>query len=189
MEFEFIFKPSLFILEEEKETKNVLNKIEKLRNNTSFMDSPIESRYIQSHLCFYLYFILNFIQGRHFGELCQALENLFCIRETRFDFQDLQAQANLWEVCSISSQKNLRGKVLFFLFFFAIKYSLNRSRSYWNNSEETDQRTESLNEILNPVPVKFIDNSDCSNDDLPGAGDLRKTLNGNRNPFGKMSKF
>ena len=78
---------------------------------------------------------------------------------------------------------------LIFLFGFAIRFLFNRSRSDWNNSEETDQRTESLNEILNSVPVKFIDNSDCSNDDLPGAGDLRKTLNGNRNPFGKMSKF
>ena len=73
-----------------------------------------------------------------------------------------------------------------------MKYSLNRSRSDWNNShdsEETDQRMENLNENLNQVPVKFIDNSDCSNDDLTGVGDLRKTLNGNRNPFGKMSKF
>ena len=48
---------------------------------------------------------------------------------------------------------------------------------------------ENLNENLNQVPVKFIDNSDCSNDDITGVGDLRKTLNGNRNPFGKMSKF
>ena len=76
---------------------------------------------------------------------------------------------------------------LIFLFGFAIRFSFNRSRSDWNNSDETDQRTQSLNENLDPV--KFIDNSDCSNDDLPGAGDLRKTLNGNRKPFGKMSKF
>ena len=46
MKLEFIFKQSMFIQEEEKETKNVLNKIEKLRNSTSFMDSPIESNFL-----------------------------------------------------------------------------------------------------------------------------------------------
>ena len=45
----------MFILEEEKETKNILNKIEKFRNTTSFMDSPIESK-IQAHLFLFIFF-------------------------------------------------------------------------------------------------------------------------------------
>ena len=98
------------MLEEEKETKNVLNKIEKLRNTTSFMDSPIESKITSSSYLLFI-FLINFIQGLHCGELCQALENPFYIREIRLVFQDLQALANLWEACSISSQQNLRGKV------------------------------------------------------------------------------
>ena len=46
---------------------------------------------------------------------------------------------------------------------------------------------ESLNDNLNQVT--FIDNSDCSNDDLTGAGDLQKKNYASKNSFGKMSKF
>ena len=77
MELEFIFKQSLFIQAEEKETKNVLNKIEKLRNSTSFMDSPIESNFLVIFLSIFLPIIIKTytLQDQHCAELCQTLAN------------------------------------------------------------------------------------------------------------------
>ena len=53
--------------------------------------------------------------------------------------------------------------------------------------EGHEGRMGSLNDNLDTV--KFIDTSDCSNEDLVNAGveDLKSRLS--RNPFGKMSKF
>ena len=79
---------------------------------------------------------------------------------------------------------------LFSFILIANKYQLNRSRSDWNNThdrDETGEKMETLNDNLNPVT--FIDNSDCSNDDLTGAGDIQKTNYASKNSFGKMSKF